>query len=52
MKRFFSATYHAKDLFVYRNGDITIRERSRDQNHMLQLMNQNPFDMVAIENLD
>ena len=35
MKRFFSAQYHPKDLFVYRNGEISIRERSRDNNHML-----------------
>lgn len=51
ISRFFSASYQHKDLYIYLDGTLIIRERPRDLNHSIQLMLKPPFEQVHVKDV-
>ena len=52
ISRFFSAAYLPKDLYIYLDGNVIIRDRSRNLNHSIELMQKAPYDQVTIQDIE
>jgi len=52
ISRFFSAAYIPKDLYLYSDGNFILRERARDLNHSIEIMQKPPFDQVHVTNIE